>query len=222
MNDKIYDKISKLLSLANGSNFEDESNTALNMANALMEQYGISMTEIDEKSRESEYGKLTNSLKEKKLFKIWEKELLNALARLFYCRVVFTHDGSRKLEARVLGRESNVRTVILMNDWIANKIKEDSKKKFSETKQRNSYIIGCVANITSRISKTLKERETTFSGETGLVPVNEVEQFMKNEFKHLFSSKQSSKASDASAFCAGMDDGSKIGLNKQFGLKAIA
>lgn len=224
MNDKIYDKINKLLSLANGSNFEDESNTALNMANALMEQYSITAKDMDEYGRSQEFGKLTNNQKgEPALYKIWEKQLMNAMAKLFNCRLVMTHDVARKSTMHVLGREGNVRTAIAMNDWISNKIKADAKEKFPgrQMAARNSYALGVVDNIWSRVSQMLKERETKQEG-WGLVPVNEVNEFMKQQYPSTKSTKQNGTLSDSFAYSNGQADGSKIGLNKQFGLKAIA
>ena len=226
MNDKIYDKIKKLLSLAGDGNFESESNTALDMANSLMQRYNITSKNMDEYFREQELGKLVNSQKEEPhLYKIWEKMLMSALAHLFNCEVVFNHDGSRKLTMRVLGREGNVRTAIAMNDWIVKKIKEDAKKKYPgrNMSARNSYALGCVDNICSRVAKMVEDRnkEAVQNG-WGLVPVDEVKQFMRQQFPHLSHSKSKATNSDSKAYGAGIVDGANIGLNKQFGLKAIS
>ena len=226
MNDKIYEKIKKLMALSSGSNFEDESNTALAMANSLMEQYNITAKDLDEYGRSQEFGKLTNDQKgEPTLYKIWEKQLMNAMAKLFNCELVLSHEVSRKSTMHILGREGNVRTAIAMNDWIVKKIKEDAKKKYPgrNMSARNSYALGCVDNICSRVAKMVEDRnkEGVQNG-WGLVPVDEVKQFMRQQFPHLSHSKSKATNSDSKAYGAGIVDGANIGLNKQFGLKAIS
>ena len=226
MNDKIYEKIKKLMALSSGSNFEDESNTALAMANSLMEQYNITAKDLDEYGRSQEFGKLTNDQKgEPTLYKIWEKQLMNAIAKLFNCELVFSHEVSRKSTMHVLGREGNVRTAIAMNDWIVKKIKADAKAKYPgrQMASRNSYALGVVDNICSRVQQMVEERnkEAEQNG-WGLVPVNEVKEFMKQQYPSCKVASSKGTMSDSRAFGAGVADGANIGLNKQFGLKAIA
>lgn len=224
MNDKIYDKIKKLMALSS-SDFEGESNAALTMANSLMEQYNISMADLDEYGRSQEFGELVNKAKEEaKLYKIWEKRLVSALSRLFNCQVVVEHPAARKSQIHILGREGNVKTVIAMNDWITNKIKADAKKKFPgrAMAERNSYAIGVVDTLCVRIDDMVKNRDAQAEeAGWGLVAVDEVNSFMKSQYPALRNTKTRTTVSSAGAYGSGRSDGNNIGLNKQFGLKAI-
>lgn len=226
MNDKIYEKIKKLMALSSGSNFEDESNTALTMASALMEQYNVTVKDLDEYSRSQEFGKLTNEQKEEAhLYKIWEKQLMASIAALFNCELVVSHEIARKSTMHILGREGNVRTAIAMNDWIVNKIKADAKTKYPgrQIASRNSYALGVVNNIISRVDKMIGERtKKAEQNGWGLVPVNEVKEFLRKQYPDCRVSHTKGTMSDTSAFGAGVADGANIGLNKQFGLKSIA
>ena len=142
---KLYDKIQKLLNMANGSVQGNEAEVALKMAHDLMEANNITMEELDAAGRDKELGKLTQEMYQEKAFKIWEKTLMHAISKLFDCEIVYSNfPGSRKMQQKVIGREGNVKTTTMMYEWIREKAWKDAKQKFggNSVSACNSYGVG--------------------------------------------------------------------------------
>ena len=79
MDEQIFDKIQKLLNLGKGSNYEGESEVALKKAYDLMNQYNVSMVDLEGRSREKTLGPLghyTVNDGESKKWYDWEVKLL--------------------------------------------------------------------------------------------------------------------------------------------------
>ena len=219
---KLYDKIQKLLNMANGSVQGNEAEVALKMAHDLMEANNITMEELDAAGRDKELGKLTQEMYQEKAFKIWEKTLMRAIAKLFDCEIVYSKTpGDRKMQQKVIGREGNVKTTTMMYEWIREKAWKDAKQKFggSSISACNSYCAGVANTIWNRVCE-MKGSESSSSG-WGLVAVNEVKQYVRELYPLLINKKNHSTISDRNAYGNGVIDGKSIGLNKQFGLRAI-
>ena len=219
---KLYDKIQKLLNMANGSVQGNEAEVALKMAHDLMEANNITMEELDAAGRDKELGKLTQEMYQEKAFKIWEKTLMHAIAKLFDCEIVYSKTpGDRKMQQKVIGREGNVRTTTMMYEWIREKGWKDAKQKFggSSVSACNSYCTGVANTIWDRVCE-MKGSESSSSG-WGLVAVNEVKQYVRELYPLLINKKNHATISDRNAYGNGIIDGNNIGLNKQFGLRAI-
>lgn len=219
---ELYNKIQKLLSLGTGSVQGNEAEVALKMANDLMQKHNITMSELNAASREEELGKLEKFSNGDKAYKIWERILMSSLAKLFDCRVVMSSlPGTTRKTMYIVGRESNTRTAQLMYNWIHDKTMQEARERFgSKTSMRNSYCVGVAQAISNKVLEMKKENDKTDNG-WGLVAINEVDQFMKAEFGALTRSRSRLSASDNRAAAAGYSEGEKIGLNRQFGLKAI-
>ena len=204
---------------------ESEAEAALEMAHRLMEENNVTMMDLAESDREKELGKLINEVEAIKAFKGFEKSLSASMAKLFDCEIVYGSVG-RKQEMHYLGREGNVRTAWAMYTWIRDKLWEDSKKECKKKYGKyqvsfcNSYCLGAANSIWNRVVE-MKGKDAENSGEWGLVAVNEVRSFMKSEYPMLVRRNRSSRYGDSSGYASGKSAGNDIGLNKQFGLKAI-
>lgn len=223
MSANIQERIQKLLNMANGSVQGNEADVALKMAHDLMAAHGITMAELDAAGRDKELGALGQWNKGDKAYKVWERTLASAMAKLFDCQIVYGHPTSRKLSMNFIGREGNVKTAWIMYDWIHDKLWNDAKAKFVPYSAAacNSYCVGAANTIYSRVVEMKAQDDANGEG-WGLVVVNEVTEYKHSLYPTL--SKMNSRATvgDGRAYAAGSADGKGIGLNKQFGLKCIA
>ena len=220
--DKIYERIQKLLNTANGTVGGNEADVALRLAHDLMNKNGITMSDLDEAGREQELGVLGQWNKGDKAYKVWERTLASAMARLFDCQIVYSHPSSRILSMNFIGREGNVKTAWIMYDWIRDKLWSDAKAKFVpySASACNSYCVGAANTIYARVQEMKHQDEIEGKG-WGLVVINEVEAYKKMLYPRLGSLNSRATVGDGRAYRAGAADGQNIGLNKQFGLKAI-
>lgn len=103
-----------------------------------------------------------------------------------------------------------------MYDWLRKTIKRESRKKFSDYAQRQSFCVGVVQSLKE---KYLKEKQNENKNEKGLVIYDEVKQFTDN--MHMKQDNAKCPALGSESFNAGKAMGSELSLNRQFGLKAI-
>lgn len=217
---KIYEKIQKLMALGSGTSYSAEAEAALKMAHDLMAANGITIEELDAAGRERELGKLGEWVSNEKAFKVWERMLATAMAKLFDCQMLVA-SANRKQVLKFIGREGNVRTAMSMFSWIRDKLWADARKKFVPYSASAciSYCTGAAKTIYSRVLEMKgKDIEQGF----GLVVADESMQYMRKIYPDVVSSKAKMSVRDSEAYNSGKRDGSNIGLNKQFGLKAIA
>lgn len=220
--EKIYERIQKLLNTANGTVQGNEADVALKLAHKLMEEHGISYSELDAASREQELGTLGEWNKGDKAYKVWERTLAGAMAKLFDCHIVYGHPTSKKLSMNFIGREANVRTAWIMYDWLHDKLWNDAKKKFVpySLASCNSYCTGASETIYARVIEQKKQDIEQGVG-WGLVVIDEVKSYVRQLYPTLGKMKSRATVGDGSAYRTGSADGKDIGLNRQIGLKAI-
>lgn len=224
MNEKLLNRIKKLLALSNSS-YEGEADTALKMAYDLMNQNDISLEDIKVHSKDETLGKLGSGVldEEEKQYRKWEVSLLNAIAKMFDCQVLRTTHNSRyykKSSLTIVGRESNRITTKLMYDWIRDKTLKESRSVGGSPSTRRAYCVG-VSNSISRKVNLLKA-EAPKTDKWGLVPVDEVTNWIKKEFNNVGSLGWSAGSiEDGIAYARGVVAGNETALNKQFNLNGI-
>lgn len=222
-NKSIIDKIRKLLSLGNGTSFEGEADAALQKSYQLMQENNISMAQIQSASKDDALGYMGEENLLKYPSKKWERILMNSIARLFDCRaliqVEYIGNGRRQNVFRIIGREGNRVTAELTYRWIQHKIEHDGRFKVQGVSARNSYYLGCALSIAQRVSELKKGQNLT--DEWGLVPMDEVDEWIKKYYPNLSSGRGTISIADGEAYRKGQSDGKDIGLNRQFAQHAL-
>lgn len=224
MNEKLLSKIEKLLALSN-SNYEGEADTALKMAYDLMSQNDISIEDVQTHSKDETLGKLGkgNLDEEEKQYRKWEVSLLNAIAKMFDCQIIRTTYKSRyykKSSLAIVGRESNRITTKLMYDWIHNKTLKESRSVGDTPSTRRAYCVGVSNSIVRKVN--LLKAEAPKTDKWGLVPVDEVTNWIKNAYDTVGNLAWSAgRVNDGVAYAKGFAAGNETSLNKQFNLNGI-
>lgn len=222
-NKSIIDKISKLLSLGNGTSFEGEADSALQKAYQLMKENNLSMAQVQSASKDDVLGYMGEENLLKYPSKKWERILMNSIAKLFDCRalisVEYIGNGRRQNTFRIIGREGNRVTAELTYRWIQHKIEHDGRFKVQGVLARNSYYLGCALSIAQRVTELKKEQNAT--DEWGIVPMDEVDEWMNKYYPKLSNGRGSVSIADGEAFLKGQSDGNNIGLNRQFAQHAL-
>lgn len=221
MNQKIVQRINKLLALTSSPN-ENESAKAAEMAFKLMEENGITKSDLTSANLEEDLGKISNeNLKYKSQLCTWEKNLASVIAKYFNC---CTYTSSKwhpykdwKLySVGFVGHEANRITAITMYEWLRKAIQKEAAKKFSTYGYQQSYCLGVVLGLYEKYGKS----ETSDSNETGLVIYDDVKNWMKNNMT-LRDGKSRAVSIYSSVYEKGRADSDKYSLNRQVGLKRI-
>jgi len=223
MDEKILNRISKLLALGNGSSFDGEAEASLQKAYALMQEHNISMAQVEGASRDAQLGPLDEQSLIGYPAKRWEQLLIIAVANLFDCK---TFDYSRQDEQRriintfyVVGREGNRTTAVLMYKWLRDKLRADAILRGGNVSARDAYCLGCVRAIREKVNAIKASEAPTDAW--GIVPVDEVDQWMKQMRPELVTVSISGNCRDAAAYSDGRKDGANINLNRQFAQQAL-
>lgn len=223
MDDKLLTRISKLLALGNGSSFDGEADTALQKAYALMQEHNISMAQVEGASRDKQLGVLDEQAIVGYPAKRWERLLLIAVARLFDCK---TFQYSRQDQQNricnteyIVGREGNRTTAVLMYNWLRDKLRADAIIRGGNSSARDAYCLGCVNAIREKVAAIKASEAPTDAW--GIVPVDEVAQWMKTMRPELVTCSVNGSCRDDAAYDAGKKDGANINLNRQFAQQAL-
>lgn len=226
MEKKLLDKLNKLLALSKSPNI-NEGNLALEMAEKLMNENGISYSDLDKENIADTLGAIGQEEVRNTTTAVeaWEKLLGQLIAKHFDC-LYFTsvtkcgwyRSGSRKTYYAPLfiGHEANRRTAIIMFNWISKLIKKEARKRYSRWSLQTSYSLGAVEQLSQKYKKETVEE----SNEKGLMVVDEVEKWVSDNLK--VKTKSLSIRGDSESYNSGKALGDTLSLNKQFNLKAIS
>lgn len=222
MDEKVLNKIQKLLAMGNGTAVggQAEADTALAKAYELMRQNNIDMAQVQSASRENILGALDENKITPPPMKSWEQRLLGAIVKLFDCDHIYNHSrcgNCHQISVFIIGRESNRITAEIMYKWLRQKIYEDSFAY--KASQRQGYCLGVVAGIWVKVHQLKKNSAPTDAW--GLVPMDEVAQWMKQRYPNLYTTDSRATAQDYSAYNAGKADGLATNLNKQMQATAL-
>lgn len=228
MNTSKIEKIKKLLTTAaSGSGAtKAEAETAMLLAQKLMDSEGVSMEDVAGLSMDDELGELGHEwlYEDGKQFYNWKKVLISNLAYFFDCQLVRCSCGTRKDKFDIVGRESNRITCKMFYNWIHDRTMKEAKELYgSQTAKRNSYCVGVANGLADKIHEIKPREKTLKSNVWGIVPIDEVTKYMAKIYPHLTKGKgYKTTASDRAAYRSGIVVGMDTSLNNQFGLKMIS
>jgi len=156
MENKIIDKINKLLKLSQSSNIE-EAMSAYDKAHSLLKEYNLKIEDIKEKP-ETEGIELSSGKKNECK---WKTILLNGIAKSNYCALMISKQYETKY--KIYGREYNVESTKVMFDYLCEAIERLTKQESKRIKNNdllnrrifnaNSFRLGAVENLIKRLNE---------------------------------------------------------------------
>ncbi len=220
----IIDKIRKLLALANGDGAaEQERESALRMAHALLAKHNLSMSDTEQKQE----GRNESTLDY--CFHAWARGVAMDIAKLYFCEYFVCHHSKHHY---FVGLESNVITSQEMFKFVAGSIMKEARKATKAAQEsgnfERSFCKGAAMAVRGRcdeIRKSAQEpsEDTTVSTGTGLVLASlykrehdaNIALIAKTHKLKTTASRQHGARADAHR--AGVAFGKTIPLNRQIG-----
>lgn len=135
--EEIIIRIKKLLALTKGTNYKEEAQNALVMAQKLMLKYKIEMREVEEHEdfkTDSEFTDVTFSGKGQS----WKNQLAELIAENFGCNLYY-NGTARKNRFVFFGKEEDVIIARIVLEY-ANKVIEEEQKKVIKRKSDEALI----------------------------------------------------------------------------------
>lgn len=225
MEKKILDRINKLLALSKNPNV-NEGNSAMEMAEKLMSENGISYSDLDASKLENDLGPInTNEPSYKKgSISPWKRNLAQVIAEHFGCisfmsqkRSVF--GSSTETAMMFLGHESNRITAEIMYDWLRKLIIRECNQKIKsgeiENREAMSFCMGVVMSLRAKYHTEKSDIVTNCPA-----VVDEVQKFAEEKL-NLKTAKARALSIYSGASQKGKEVGNNLSLNRQFGLKQI-
>lgn len=164
-NQKIADKIQKLLKLAAGNTTEAEASSAMEKVQQLLADYNLTMADIESRGEATQDGKREKSVHEKSAMYAYQRNLMKACAEAFFC-IYFTSQKSkwtgkrwtRKAVHVVMGREANVTSVRLMFDYLNNTIDKLANVEYPPPTNLSRPALSWKEGCAYRLQERLRER----------------------------------------------------------------
>jgi hypothetical protein len=211
----LIEKIQKILSLANGTNFGPEAETAKRKAGELMAAYAVSMSEVLNTKQSSEEAFIRidiDGTSDKKVN--WESALAFSIAKAFDSRTVNT--GLNKWEhwkIAFIGMKSDLELSIHFFKFLRRTVGQMSDRTFSNKSDKMTYAYSLAVELGRRLEEIYKIRNEISPECRDLVVVKNsgVEKTMKDIFPHLTYSKPTLNGSHAS-WEKGRQDAQRVSL----------
>ena len=217
---KILDKIQKLLALAGENGFsndnENEARVAFRKAAELMEEHGLGMADINTNGERSSVLDFTiNSGQEK--YKVWSTRLLNSLSMCFDCKCILL---GKSTEMCVVGMKDDIDMIVWYFNYLKIRIARAASTKYNLIGDQKSYGLGCVTSLHARLQEMFVKvrEEVRTETTTALVVVKNKE--VENKYKSLFPDARLNKKEvhfKRDSYVNGWEDGRKMGIGRPIG-----
>jgi len=160
---KILERIRNILSLAKGTSFEGEADTAMKLALDYMKRYGLSLSEVEVKEELKEEIVSEPLNRKVKTQELWERHMCMAIASVFDCETYFDtrcRDTSSRISSVMVfcGFPKDVDMCKLLFNILLVSAKSAAHKKYPSDYQKiRSFLLGFGIGLTRRVREE-KER----------------------------------------------------------------
>lgn len=225
--DKIVDKIRKLLALSRSENV-NEAALAAERAHRLMLEHRLTLSDVTSALPE---GVIEDEICDERMMSIWRFGLLTTCARSYYCTTVRIEEdlttGRTRVIASILGRKDDVEAVRCLFEHFEREIERLAREKFDVGRQPgffNSHTIaneeswkrGTVVAIQEKLLKQrmMFERETPKAMVQGDKARAAVAEYSEKKYPETYKPRMSD-STNLSSFYAGYRTGLDVDVPQQ-------
>lgn len=231
--DKILDRIKKLLALAESPN-EAEAASAAEKANAMLAQYRITMADLP--SNEQPDAPIGTTQDESTSSSPWIRGLWGATAKLNFCAYLYS-SGSHRTYHYIIGDEASSVATQSMATYLTqtvNRLARKARKEQGETsKFERSFKKGAAASLINRLNARTAELRAGKDSQNNIANANNLPAlyesndkalaaYIKDEFGQTKATRARAGNVDANAFHQGVQAGKNVGINTQIGSTAAS
>lgn len=224
IDDKILDRIRKILARAKSSN-ANEAATAAELAHKLMLEHRIAISDV---SDALPADVVEEEIHGERMMAVWRFGLLTACARSYYCSTVRVEElttlGTKRIIAIVMGRKDDVAAVRCLFEHMEREIDRFWGKKFDhgrvpgnltipEIESEESWKRGVVVAIQDKLrgQRMMFERGSTRAMVLGDKAREAVDDYARKKYPETYRPQMGGKAVE-SAFSRGYRAGLDVGV----------
>lgn len=219
-NERIIERVKKILALAENNPFQEEAETAMLKAQELLIAHGLTMAQVGD--RKTKQDVIENGFYVTRVVEQWMGMLLNVVADHARCKAFWNRhrNGYNSFEYRAvfIGTEDDAAVAGVMYQYAFKVIKELSKKYAVENsgganhkKLMASYSVGFVTALNEAYRKQVEDKGWALA----LIPSEEVvEQFESHNMKKV---RSKGREEDYHAYAQGNHDGKNFNINGHSG-----
>lgn len=129
-NDKVIDRIRKLLALGTNNPNEHEAAVAMKRAHRLLAEYNLTLEQMTEAERKAQDPYTKDQRKQPKFSgAACVRTIAKGIGELYFCKVWYSHDNSYGDTFTFVGRASNVAIAKDMVDFVVSSLRKDCARQ---------------------------------------------------------------------------------------------
>lgn len=217
--DRVIEKISKLLAMANDTSSPNEAMIAARRARALMDKHQLEVSDI-ETAKGSQFLSLKHELKSSRTPK-WMTVLASASSTLNDCRVLrYREEHEHNMSFLFQGFKADAIVAKLTFEYFVEACEKQLKElAIKGASKRNFFRLGFVQQIAMRCLAIKREREIDMVSSTGtaLIPLKkaQIEDHFGECGVYKPNETRAATIEEKSAYLRGHQEANKIGLDPQ-------
>jgi hypothetical protein len=159
MEEKIMDKIRKVLALTNSPN-EHEAALAAQMAQELLARYNIDISQVREKDENGKKSKIAHDTNYKSSSKPQWRALRDICAQMYFCKYYYIKTFGNQEYSCYIGEPHNIEVAKLMSEYLIEAVKRLAKegRKNYPMKERANYWHSFTTAASHRLYWRIKAR----------------------------------------------------------------
>lgn len=228
MNDKIIDRLKKLLALAGNNPSAAEAEAAMAKAQAVAIEHGIDLAMMGESQSQSESEIIRDEMEFGQRLPTVSNYVCNILVKFFNVRLI--ESGNRHFGRKIVfvGKREDVLTSKYIYTWLSETMVRCWHNFYSNTSgvqlaYKQSYLLGFYKGLDAKLERNMQtvvtEKLLTASDQNkyALAVVNlkkQIQDFLDNEFKNLRQAPGKKVRMDNQSYAKGVSDGSNCNIAK--------
>lgn len=208
--EKLIEKIKKLLALASNNPNPHEAEVAMKRAHKLLRENDLEMSSLADLDSEE----VDSEIRSTPQTPPWIRSIYGAVSDLYHCQYLYSSPPfGRHI---VIGSTSNRTTAILIIDFLIKTIKKKSNYVYHTQKFLNGAALGVSETCYWLISEEKKNKQEVIPG-TGLVPcdIREARELSNQNFIDAVFKVNEATSRSTEYSKEGYDFGSKLSVNPQ-------
>jgi hypothetical protein len=236
IDDKVLDRIKKLLALAEANPNEHEASIAMERAQRLLAKYNLSIADLpkDQLDKSDPYVRMDERYGAMK-GPVAGRSIAAAIAKLYFCKMFYVNIPNRGDIISFVGRTTNAEVAKMVSRTVIESLKLEARKGKHLPGFETNFMIAAANRICRRVHDLIEEakagqlKETDNVGEVKNLPAlletykaeeERTEAFLKQEVGKLRETRRGSRGGAGDyGFAEGREAGNRVSLRPEVGGK---
>jgi|GEM_PF-4442417 hypothetical protein len=218
---KILDRLQKLLRLAADNPDSPESQLAGERAAELMAKYNVGLEDVKEDGTIDSSNILESDVVcTVKHHQAWETDLASALCEAFDCQRILTNADNGAKVRRFIGTKSDVAVLVNFYKYLRLRIAKEAEHKYRLQRDQKMFGIGVARELRPRLVEMYKRKQEVSSEATNALVVckkDAVANFLSSQYPSMKMKSYSMGSGSMAAYRDGLVVGKSMSINQQVG-----